>query len=570
MSFYKAIFHLLHGIYFSILRLWTLGYNKIIKVFNVSSAFSPSTLVFIGKLKNIFNKISRYLFYIIRNIISLSKKFLSVFFTRSMYFEISVLYTLILGIILIVFSGVMYIMLFQMVYSELDRELDLTAMNVNQSISSYVKVRGEDQKSLMFAAEKTIANEDKRLNRWWITGFQKKWLQQNDQLDLSKSFINFVSPDGSSLVRSQNLSEDLMALFLEKNIVSDAERGEYQNILFQDRQIRIINQPFILDDKNVYTIQVGIYRQRIMDYIFDWLSSIMYSIPTILILTSFIGWLLVKRILKPVEEISSTASRVSHEDLRARVQIKKPYVETNHLVDNFNNMIKRLEKSFKHIEEFSAHVAHEIKTPLTILKGETELALMKGRNVDEYKRVLRSNMEETNRIFKIVDELLFLTRLDYEPENFKFENINFESYMQDIYEQSLILSKSKNINVALSLPKKAVMIHADETHLRRAFFNIIDNALKFTSLNGKVNITVQYTKHRITIMISDTGEGIAEEDIPKIFERFYRKDKQKSGCGLGLSMAQSIINLHQGTIDVKSQLNQGTTFIISFPEAIGA
>ncbi|VAX36742.1 hypothetical protein MNBD_UNCLBAC01-1256 [hydrothermal vent metagenome] len=563
MRLHKTLIDLSCFIYFTALTVFIWFYNQIIKIWYTLSVWSPSSVVLLG---NFFCCLSRVLHFIQR----LFKKIFSFLFIPSIYFEIRVLYTSILGIILIIFSGVMYLMLFRMVYSELDQELNLTAMNVKKSIVSYVSVRGEDKKYLIFAVEKTIASEGERLTRWWITGFQKQWLQKNDQLDLSKNFINFVSSEGKSLITSKNLSKELIPLFLEKYSVSDVEGVNYQNILFQGRQIRIINYPFIFTDEDVYTIQVGIYRQRIVDFIFNWLNSIIYSIPSILILTSFIGRILVKRILKPVEEISSTASRISREDLRSRVQIKKPYVEMTHLVDNFNNMITRLEKSFTHIEEFSSHVAHEIKTPLTILKGETELALLGERTTDEYKRVLLSNMEETDRIFKIVEDLLLLTKLNYESENFKFEKIDFNAYIQNIYDQTLILAKPKKIKFELFLPQNPITMQMDKTHLRRLFFNIIDNALKFTPINGKITITVRSIKHSVIVSIADTGGGIAKEDIPKIFERFYRRNREKSGCGLGLSIVQSIIKLHQGTIDVTSQLHRGTTFIISFPATVSS
>ncbi len=483
----------------------------------------------------------------------------------SLNFEISILYTLILGAILIVFSGVLYAILFHNIYTELDTELERTSIHIRQSISSYLEVQGETPEDLMFALEKTIANEGERLNRWWFVGFKRKWFSEIDTMDLSQDFINFVSAEGRSLMTSKNMSDELLSIFLNSRTELPINEITFESIVYQDKTIRLINYPFYLANEAFYVIQVGVFQKPVMDLVLNWLQSVMLSIPLILIFTSFIGRLLVKKILQPVQRISAAAQKVSHEDLSSRVKVKRPYVEMNYLIDDFNSMIGRLEKSFKHIEEFSRHVAHELKTPLTIMKGETELALLEKRTSKEYKAVMKVNMEEVDNMLAIVEDLLLLTKVQYQPEIFNFEEFDFAEYFQEICDQIKTLARPKKIKIQTQIAQKILLIRGDQIHLRRLLFNLIGNAIKFTPESGKVKLSVIADKKNIFVSIKDSGPGISQDDLPKIFDQFYRVQSKETGCGLGLSIAQSIAKVHNGTIDVKSQINQGATFTLTLP-----
>jgi len=235
------------------------------------------------------------------------------------------------------------------------------------------------------------------------------------------------------------------------------------------------------------------------------------------------------------------------------------------LVDAFNDMISRLEGSFKHVEEFSYHAAHELKTPLTIIKGESELILRKDRPPEEYKKALQVVLEESGRMLKTIEDLLLLTKLDYQPSIFKFTAFDFKEFLTEIFEQSRTLAARKDVRMTMDAPSGQFMIHADRLHLRRLFFNIIDNAVKFTPDGGRVDITMTCTGQRIMTVIADTGPGIAEQDLSRIFERFFRTDNSELGNGLGLNIAQTIAKLHHGQITVESKLGEGSAFTINLP-----
>jgi signal transduction histidine kinase len=241
-------------------------------------------------------------------------------------------------------------------------------------------------------------------------------------------------------------------------------------------------------------------------------------------------------------------------------------MEMKSLVETFNGMIGRLENSFEHIEEFSSHVAHELKTPLTIIRGETELALRGEHDSKEYRRALMITVSETGKMLKIIEDLLYLAKLDYQPELFKLERINFLDFFRETEEEIKMLASIRKIKIESEIPSSGpLMVKADKLHLRRLFFNLVDNALKFTPVSGSIHLKVSRRDTQVVISIADTGKGISEQNLLKIFDKFFREDHRAVGTGLGLSIAQSIAKIHQGSIRVSSKLNQGTVFTVVLP-----
>ncbi len=238
------------------------------------------------------------------------------------------------------------------------------------------------------------------------------------------------------------------------------------------------------------------------------------------------------------------------------------------LGESFNDMIERLEESFSHVQEFSSYVAHELRTPLTIIKGETEVVLHSNHTPEECNDLMRSNVQEVDRMLKTIDQMLLFADMNYRKQS-DFERLDFIEFLKDIYEKTQILASEKQIQVNFEIPKENIAIIANCTELRRAFFNLIDNAIKFTPKDGSIGINVKRQKNKVYINISDTGIGIRQEDIPKIFNKFFRapsgEKKSQLGSGLGLGIAQSIIRMHQGRIEVRTQPQKGSTFTVILP-----
>ena len=292
-------------------------------------------------------------------------------------------------------------------------------------------------------------------------------------------------------------------------------------------------------------------------------------ILVILVLTSFLGLVLTRNILKPVMNVAKMANNISSKNMNMRIKELEVDAEMKYLIQSFNSMIERLEKSFKHINDFSSNVAHELRTPLAIIKGEMEVLLNKNHSVKEYKKVIISALEEINRINKIIKDILLLAKLEYNQEIYKFESLNLTDFIKEIGENGKILAKEKKIKVEMTLPFVPLYINGDKIHLRRLFFNLLHNAIKFSPKNSTINIIVSNMNHTTFVDIKDTGKGISDEDLPKIFDKFYRVQQANENpdlsSGLGLNIAQTIAIAHQGIITVKSKLNEGTTFTVSLP-----
>lgn len=249
-----------------------------------------------------------------------------------------------------------------------------------------------------------------------------------------------------------------------------------------------------------------------------------------------------------------------------RIPVPQTKDEIRRLVDTFNQMLEELDKSFSSQQQIVQDISHELRTPLTILKGEMELALKKMRSSHEYEITLRSSLEEINKINRIVENLLMLARFDSHQVKLSFQPIALGELIAGIMQDVRVLSDQKGLHVTVSAGP-GISVEGDEMHVRRAILNIVDNAIKYTPQEGTISVVVKEDTSHAIVTISDTGVGIASENLSFIFDRFYRVDASRSskGFGLGLSIAQAIVEAHRGTVTVASQPGQGTTFTILFP-----
>lgn len=492
---------------------------------------------------------------------------------RSIKFKIGVFYlAIIILITVIIIQGIFY---FSRYYTALYRNFDVKLKTDTQlivtTLKSYVEILGNDKKAWQFAADRVIRFEGAHPEAEKVETLQRQWVIDAENMGIKAMYINLCNSKGKLWVSSSNMNARLSKLFTEQ-VKIDQNRIVFGNASFIDENInyRVINLPFFLGPANEqYVIQAARPLPTVIHLLSDKLYNIGLGIVFVLLVAGFFGRIFVYRFVNPVLEIAATAKNISRENLGARVKVENTDEETQYLADTFNDMIGRLEESFRYISEFSSHVAHELKTPLAIIRGEAEIALRKERAAEDYKKALVITLEEAEHMLKMIDNLLLLTRIEYKAEAFNFEQINFVDFLQDIYEDSKILAAQKNIAFTLDMKQKKIEIRAERLHLRRLFLNLLDNAIKFTPAAGKVDIMVKCVPGNVKIFISDTGPGIPPEDLPNIFKRFYRAQKTEqikvSGHGLGLSIAQSIVKLHQGSIEVESQLQKGTTFIVTLP-----
>ena len=293
--------------------------------------------------------------------------------------------------------------------------------------------------------------------------------------------------------------------------------------------------------------------------------------PAALLMGSYGGLLLANQALRPVDRLTRAAKEIEAGDLAKRVHVPAKMDELGRLAITFNRMISRLQAAFERQRQFTADASHELRTPLAVMRGDIEIALRRNRSADEYQEVLASNLEEIIRLSRLVEDLLMLARADAGPADLHFEPMNIGDLCSQVVDYLAPLAEVKNQALAYQSDAKAEMtIKGDAQRLKQMLLNLLDNAIKYTPDGGRITLTLMKDNKDAVMMISDTGRGIPAEDIPHIFERFFRhsrstSDKTVQGSGLGLSIVKWIIDSHQGTIIAENNSAGGTKFTVRLP-----
>jgi heavy metal sensor kinase len=295
-------------------------------------------------------------------------------------------------------------------------------------------------------------------------------------------------------------------------------------------------------------------------------------IPYILLLVAIIvlfSWR-VNRCINPLIDLTRRCREITINNLSLRFSSTESCKEANALVTEYNTMLDRLESGVKRIRQFSGDASHELRTPLTILRGETEVGLRWAKTADEMRNILQSNMEEIERMGRIIEDLLTLAKSESGELPLSIREISLSDLLQELYLQGRTLAESKNIEVTLSHKvNEEILIRGDDLRLRQLFLNLISNAIRYTNVSGTVTIDVDRQDSEVIVEIGDNGIGIPHQHLPHIFERFYRTDEARNrttgGTGLGLAIVKGITDAHNGTIQVTSTPNVGSTFSISLP-----
>jgi heavy metal sensor kinase len=332
--------------------------------------------------------------------------------------------------------------------------------------------------------------------------------------------------------------------------------------------VRVLTVPVIEAGRVVNMVQVGMSLESMYITRRRFLVTTLAVLPVALLLAGGGGWLLARRALKPVDNMAETAERISAEALSDRLEETGSGDELDRLAKTLNSMLGRLDAAFSQIRQFSADASHELQTPLTILKGEMEVALRSPREPEEYQRVLNSALEEVNRITNLVEGLLLLSRADAGVLRMDPGVLDLGQLVEEVYEQVKILADTQNINLILG-QVAPVSIRGDHEHLRRLLLNLVDNGIKYTSSGGQVTISLQEDGEWACVRVADTGIGIPHDEQEQLFLPFYRareaRLRGKRGVGLGLSIANSIAEAHGAKINIESTPGKGTVFTVLFP-----
>ncbi len=463
----------------------------------------------------------------------------------SLRFKLTLWYVLILGILLIAFSTFLYLTLSKSLYQDVDHKLrSLAELIASESVSPMSKF--------------SFGNIDQTL-------------ESSLNLKPIGKFIQVLDESGRIGRKSENLRNVQLPISL--NALKNASKGllTYEtNRVFGNIPLRILTFPVMEHNQISKIIQVASSLEDVEEALNTLFIILIIAVPSALMIASLGGQFLASKALKPVDRITQTAREITSQNLNKRIDPPKVKDEISRLIETFNEMISRLDQSFRQVKQFTADASHELKTPLTILKGEVEVALRKERSLEDYEQVLKSNLEEINRMSQIVEDLLLLSKAEMGEIKLNQEQINLTEILNGVVSQMSILAQSKKIKIETSNHSKDIHMIGDGLRIRELFLNLIENGIKYTELGGAIHITLEKDgEANAKIIFSDTGIGISKEDQAKIFDRFFRVDKARSreagGSGLGLSICKWIVEAHKGEISVESELGKGSTFIVKLP-----
>lgn len=417
----------------------------------------------------------------------------------------------------------------------------------------------------------------------WIEGLARKPAQANDfaqfqeemeeHTDLGREgrVVQILNASGELVFRSQNLQELILPVSEAKLAKLGPCQWGIEPIVFANKGLlRLITQNGKEEEDGSvgFFIQVGMpmdETQKALSRLFWMLCA---GIPLAVLLIGALTWLLADRTLKPISAIIQAAKQIKPDDLGERLEVPKTGDEIEQLATALNDMFRRLDGNLQQMRQFIADAAHEIRTPLGILLGETDVALKAPRPGEDYRQALESNREEIVRLSGLVERLLFLSHADAGQWHWDMRPLSLKKLLCELAEKTRLLASDKDLEVVLEA-NRDIAIEGDEMRLRQLLLNLVDNALKHSRPKGRVVLSLRQEDGHAGIGIRDDGVGIPREHLQLIFDRFYRVDKARErgrgNYGLGLSIAKTIAMAHRGKIEVQSDLGQGSLFTLWLP-----
>ncbi len=339
----------------------------------------------------------------------------------------------------------------------------------------------------------------------------------------------------------------------------------------EDHPVRVITMPIILNGQVTSAVVQVAGSMSYVDETLDQLTTVMGIVFGVsVILAGVIGALFVEQALRPFDRITRTVQGISARNLQERLEERGVDDELGRLARTFNAMLDSLEQSFEQIRKFTADASHELKTPLTVLRGQIELGLQQERSPEEYQDILVSALEEIGRLSKITSNLLMLSKADVGQVQVNWEKVDLRELVGEISEGLSMLASEKNVSLEWPKETEPLEVEGDRVRLSQLVINLVDNAIHYTEPGGAVTVrTGAANAFFAFIEVRDSGIGISKEDLSKIFDRFFRADKartrRESGSGLGLSIVKWIVDVHGGKIEVQSEPGKGTSFTVFIP-----
>lgn len=385
------------------------------------------------------------------------------------------------------------------------------------------------------------------------------------EITFPNRYVQLTDNSGKPLAASANLSGT--SITIPAAVLAEARARGFSHVTVDGLRVTVV--PLSTDPALGYAAvaePLGIVEAGLRELRRDLFAGVLL----VLLLASAGGYFLARKSLAPIASMNSQTQRISAENLSARLDVTNSRDELGRLATTINDLLARLENSFKEQQRFIADASHELRTPLAVLRGETEVSLSKTRTVDEYQQSLLLIQDEAEQLSRIVEDLFILAR---QPINTRAalnkERVSLNDAVRDCARAAQVLAGQKGVKLKLEKDSPAITLHGDQELITRLILNLLDNAVKYTPAGGEISLALARQNGNAEIVVRDTGIGIPESAQPRVFDRFYRVDKARAramgGAGLGLSIAQWIVEVHGGKISVASTSGEGSTFTVVLP-----
>lgn len=442
-------------------------------------------------------------------------------------------YMVLLGLVLVLFSGYLYLQLEKSLIVQLDTTLQVTA---SQAL-------------------------DKAIERNGHPAFQNNPESQAATARLIEAGL------AVRLVDVRGTVWDQLGHYPVVPFSVPTAKG-YLNLTAGDTTWRVYSQPFLSGNDRGW-LQVAESLEPTREVSEHLLTLMILGFPLMLSIAGLGGLFLADRALSPIDRIIRTAQAISAKDFTQRIGYQGPADEVGRLATTLDRMLDRLQEAFERERRFTADAAHELRTPLTAIKGRIGVALSRSRTPVESENTLQELEQEVDRLIRLANGLLYLSRLEQQEGLPSFlEGVDLSNLLTALAEQMQPLAEMQHIHLEAQIDAR-LSIQGNPDYLTNLVLNLLDNALKHTPHGGTVTLKAYRQGDRVEVTVRDTGGGIDQQHLPHLFERFYRVEDARSrstgGAGLGLAIASEIARLHGGTLSVRSTIALGTTFVLQLP-----
>lgn len=441
-------------------------------------------------------------------------------------------YLIVQVVILMLFGYILYNSLKQTTINELKSTLKIIILDIKDDISEHNKIEDVE-------------------------------LDENKEFDFEALYIKVIKINSAN-----NSIEEIKSTKFPQELINKKEyllNLELDNISFESKADYLIAYLKIEYKNDLYVIEVTTKQEKLNSIVTNFIYILLLATPLVLIISIILGNYIITKSFYPIDNLLYQIKQIKGDNISKRINIKNSKDEIDLISIEINKLLQRMDDYFHKIEQFNYDVSHELKTPLTIIRGELEVLLRKERPIDEYKHSINESLQEILSLQKLIDDLLFLAKVD--TTDTIFEEIYLDELLltsiKDMEKTALLKQCTLNYNI-----KDAITVSGNETLLKILLKNIIENAIFYSKENSDINITLSRKNNDKLIEIEDFGLGMTQEEIDKIYDKFYKSDKSRSqnpqSSGLGMSIVKNIAQIHHIKIDIHSQKNKGTKITLTF------